>query len=162
MSTNENSVRERIVLVASEVFELAPELVERGISPETVEGWDSEKHVVLLVALEDHFGCMFEAEEVPELISLEQDRGSRQPVMEQEATSKPTSATEPSAPAVARSHDADSRGRRAPPRAVLGGEALRHHAHLHRTGDLRGRRRRVLWTSTRTSSSRPTVATATS
>lgn len=71
MSANENSIRKRIVRVASEVFELTPEVVERGISPETVEGWDSEKHVVLLVALEDHFDCMFEAEEVPELISLE-------------------------------------------------------------------------------------------
>ena len=58
--------------MVSEVFELPPEVIERGISPETVKGWDSEKHVVLLVALEDHFGCMFEAEEVPELISLEQ------------------------------------------------------------------------------------------
>jgi len=30
-----------------------------------VDGWDSEKHVELVVALEEQFGCMFEAEEVP-------------------------------------------------------------------------------------------------
>jgi acyl carrier protein len=71
MNANERSVRERIVQVTSEVFGLPPEVIERGISPEAVDGWDSEKHVVLLVALEDHFGCMFEVEEVPELISLE-------------------------------------------------------------------------------------------
>ena len=71
MSTN-NQMRPRIVAVVSKIFKLPAEAVERGVSPEAVAGWDSERHVQLVVALEDEFGVMFEAEEVPELTSLEQ------------------------------------------------------------------------------------------
>lgn len=71
MSENRQSIRERIVAVLSEVFGLAPSVVALGVSPEKVNGWNSEKHVVLVMALEEHFGCMFEAEDIPELVSLE-------------------------------------------------------------------------------------------
>jgi len=71
MSENRQSIRERIVGVLSEVFGLAPSSVALGVSPEKVDGWNSEKHVVLVMALEEHFGCMFEAEDIPELVSLE-------------------------------------------------------------------------------------------
>lgn len=60
-----------IVAVVSAVLRLPAEVVARGVSPESVEGWDSEKHVELVVALEDRFGCTFDAEEVAELTSLE-------------------------------------------------------------------------------------------
>ena len=72
MTTGGNQTRNRIVAIVSRVFGLSPEVVEQGVSPDKVDNWDSEKHVELIVALEDHFGCMFEAEEVPELTSLEQ------------------------------------------------------------------------------------------
>jgi len=71
MSGSRQSIRERVVRVASEVFGLAPSVVELGVSPEKVKGWDSEKHVVLVMALEEQFGCMFEAEDIPELVSLD-------------------------------------------------------------------------------------------
>lgn len=69
---SQNHLRERIVEVVSTVFRLPAAAVASGISPEQIEGWDSEKHVELVVALEERFGMMFEAEEVPELTSLEQ------------------------------------------------------------------------------------------
>ncbi len=72
MSDNHNQVRNRSIEVVSAVFGLPPEVVAGGVSPDRVENWDSEKHVELVVALEDRFGCLFEAEEVPELTSLEQ------------------------------------------------------------------------------------------
>ena len=72
MSDHSNSVRQRIIAVVGGVFGIPRAQVERGISPEQVAGWDSEKHVRLVVALEEQFGVMFEAEEVPELTSLEQ------------------------------------------------------------------------------------------
>jgi acyl carrier protein len=71
MSDHTNSLRPRIIAVVSDVFGLPPAEVAGGISPEQVAGWDSEKHVRLVVALEEQFGVMFEAEEVPELTSLE-------------------------------------------------------------------------------------------
>jgi|GEM_PF-359906 len=67
----EPNVRERIVKVFSEVFGMPAEAVAAGVAPDTVKGWDSAKHVELVVALEEHFGCFFEPEDVPELVSLE-------------------------------------------------------------------------------------------
>ena len=72
MSEDQRAMRARIVEVVSAVFGLPPDVVARGISPERVEHWDSERHVELVVALEERFGCLFEAEEVPELTSIEQ------------------------------------------------------------------------------------------
>jgi acyl carrier protein len=72
MSRDPGSMRQQIVEVVSSVFALAPQVVESGVSPDRVESWNSEKHVELVLALEERFGCMFDAEEVPELTSLEQ------------------------------------------------------------------------------------------
>jgi len=69
---SDNHLRERVVQVVSRVFRLPAATVAAGISPDRIEGWDSEKHVELVVALEEQFGLLFEAEEVPELTSLEQ------------------------------------------------------------------------------------------
>lgn len=70
MTANPNLHRD-IVTVVSTVFGLPPDTVAQGVSPETVERWDSEKHVELVVALEDRFGVEFDADEVPELTSLD-------------------------------------------------------------------------------------------
>ncbi len=72
MSDDQNQIRRAIIEVVSGVFLLPPDVVERGVSPDSIEHWNSEKHVELVVALEERFDCMFEAEEVPELTSLEQ------------------------------------------------------------------------------------------
>ncbi len=65
------NVRERIVKVFAEVFGIPAAVVAAGVAPDKVKGWDSAKHVELVVALEEHFGCWFEPEDVPELVSLE-------------------------------------------------------------------------------------------
>jgi len=72
MNDDRQGIRRGIVEVVGAVFGLVPESVESGVSPASVENWNSEKHVELVVALEERFGCMFDAEEVPELTSLEQ------------------------------------------------------------------------------------------
>jgi acyl carrier protein len=69
--SDRQQLRNAIVAVVSGILGLPAEQVAGGVSPDAVEQWDSEKHVELVVALEDRFGCMFEAEEVPELTSLE-------------------------------------------------------------------------------------------
>lgn len=71
MTEVRSDTRGQIVEVLSRVFRLAPEEVDGGLSPDRIAGWDSEKHVELVIALEERFGCMFEPEEVPELTSLE-------------------------------------------------------------------------------------------
>ena len=65
-------IRCAIIEVVSGVLGLSPVVIEQGVSPDRVANWDSQKHVELVVALEERFGCLFEAEEVPELTSLDQ------------------------------------------------------------------------------------------
>lgn len=66
------SNRDKIIEVVCRVFALPRDIVAGGVRPDQVENWNSEKHVELVVALEDEFGCFFEPEEVPELTTLEQ------------------------------------------------------------------------------------------
>jgi acyl carrier protein len=63
-------MRADIIAVFSQVFGRAPEQFGDDTAPATVEGWDSVRHVELVVALEERFNCMFDPEEVPELTSL--------------------------------------------------------------------------------------------
>ena len=63
-------MREDIIRVFSEVFHLPTEHFGNDTAPATLSGWDSARHVELVVALEERFGCMFEPDEVPELTSL--------------------------------------------------------------------------------------------
>ncbi len=63
-------MRERIVHVLSGVFRLEPKAFGEETTPASVPGWDSAKHVELVVALEDAFGCMFDPDDVAELTSL--------------------------------------------------------------------------------------------
>ncbi|HOL71649.1 MAG: acyl carrier protein [Rhodospirillales bacterium] len=39
-------------------------------SVETITSWDSVRHLSLIMALEERFGVAFEADEIPELISV--------------------------------------------------------------------------------------------
>jgi len=63
-------MRARIVQVLADVFKRPAEGFGDDTSPATVPGWDSTRHVELVVALEDRFGCMFEPEDVAELVTL--------------------------------------------------------------------------------------------
>lgn len=71
MSVNGDDRRQQIIQVMSEVLRISPDIVAKGITPPDVETWDSQTHVVLVVALEERFGVMFEPEDVPELTSIE-------------------------------------------------------------------------------------------
>lgn len=64
-------MRDAIIAVLSEVFSLPPETFGDATTPADVKGWDSVRHVDLVVALEERFNCMFEPEEVPDLTSLQ-------------------------------------------------------------------------------------------
>ncbi len=63
-------MRGDIIAVFAQVFGRAPEQFGDDTSPANVEGWDSVRHVELVVALEERFSCMFDPDEVPELTSL--------------------------------------------------------------------------------------------
>ncbi len=61
---------DRIKRVMASVFNLSPAKIGEKSSPDTVAGWDSVKHMSLVVALEEEFGIEFTAEEIAEIISF--------------------------------------------------------------------------------------------
>jgi len=61
---------DRIKLVMSQIFAIDAESITMNSSPETVERWDSLKHMQLIMALEDEFGFQFPDEVIPELVSF--------------------------------------------------------------------------------------------
>ena len=63
-------MRESIIEVFSEIFGLPAEQFGDDTAPATVKGWDSARHVELVIALEEKFNCMFDPDEVPDLTSL--------------------------------------------------------------------------------------------
>lgn len=60
---------ETIKLVMSQVFQVDPSAITAESSPESIERWDSLKHMQLIMALEDELGVQFPDDAIPELVS---------------------------------------------------------------------------------------------
>lgn len=71
MTTQDSSIRAAIVEVFGQVFSLPESTVAQGVTPDRVAGWDSARHVELVIALEERFQCVFEPDDVPSLTTLE-------------------------------------------------------------------------------------------
>jgi acyl carrier protein len=56
--------------VMSQIFEIDPGSINAESSPETIERWDSLKHMQLVLALEDELGIRFSDDVIPDLVSF--------------------------------------------------------------------------------------------
>lgn len=63
-------MKDRIKRVMSQIFAVDTESITMDSSPETIERWDSLKHMQLIMALEDEFGFQFPDDVIPELVSF--------------------------------------------------------------------------------------------
>ena len=59
-----NDINEKLNLVMSAVFELPIESINQKSSPETIESWDSLKHMNLIVAIEEEFNLRFDDDDI--------------------------------------------------------------------------------------------------
>lgn len=64
------NIEGRLQKIMSNVFEIDIKKVEGG-TPETIENWDSLKHMNLILALEEEFEEEFNDDEIVELMSYE-------------------------------------------------------------------------------------------
>ena len=64
------SVEAQLRAVFADVFGVEPDALRDADSPETIEGWDSVKHLGLVLAIEGEFAIQFEAEEIADLVSF--------------------------------------------------------------------------------------------
>jgi acyl carrier protein len=62
---------ERTRAIVADIFEVPLEQVLPESSPDTIETWDSLRHLNLVLALEQEFGIQFSPEEIEQLLSVE-------------------------------------------------------------------------------------------
>jgi len=65
----ENRVEERIKSVMSAVFEVSAYKIKDDSSPDTIESWDSLKHMNLIVSLEEEFQIELTDDEIIEMMN---------------------------------------------------------------------------------------------
>ena len=69
-----NILENRIKNVMSAVFEIPANNVNDKLSPDTVESWDSLKHLQLILSLEDEFEIIFNSDEIAAILSFDSIR----------------------------------------------------------------------------------------
>ena len=65
----ENKIEERIKNVMSAVFEVPAEQINDDSSPDTIESWDSLKHMNLIVALEEELEVSLDDDQIMEMLN---------------------------------------------------------------------------------------------
>ena len=63
------SIKERVFQVMATVFETEVAALNENSSTDTIEAWDSLKHLTLILSLEEEFGISIPDEEVGELVN---------------------------------------------------------------------------------------------
>jgi len=64
-----NETKDRIINVMSSVFGVSIDDIDDTSSPDTIESWDSLKHINLIIALEEEFSVDLSDEDVVDLIN---------------------------------------------------------------------------------------------
>lgn len=63
-------MEERVLSVVSQVLGIPRDAITDDSSPETIETWDSLKHMNLVLALEEEFGIRFSDERIVAMLSV--------------------------------------------------------------------------------------------
>jgi acyl carrier protein len=64
-------VHERVREIITSVLEIASDELPERIEPATVEGWNSLRHLRIMIAVETEFGIEIDPDMVPDLVSDE-------------------------------------------------------------------------------------------
>ena len=65
-----NAMEQRIKNVMSAVFEIQVNKIKGNASPDTIESWDSLKHMNFVIALEEEFEIEFINDEINEMMNF--------------------------------------------------------------------------------------------
>ncbi|MBT8447398.1 MAG: acyl carrier protein [Gammaproteobacteria bacterium] len=61
-------MQDAIKQVMAQILEVEITAIDADSSPESIDSWDSLKHMQLIMALEDEFGIEFPDDAIPELV----------------------------------------------------------------------------------------------
>lgn len=63
-------MKEPVFEIIAQVMNVPIESVKEDSSPDTIETWDSLKHMSLILTLEEEFGVQFSDEEIVRMLSV--------------------------------------------------------------------------------------------
>lgn len=63
-------MKDKVLRIVSQVMDESVEQLDENSSPDSVENWDSLKHMNLVLALEEEFNITFLDEEIVEMLSV--------------------------------------------------------------------------------------------
>ncbi len=64
-------MRKRALDVVSQVLDVPVEQIDEASSPESIEAWDSLRHMNLVLALEEEFGIQFTDDRIVQMLNVE-------------------------------------------------------------------------------------------
>jgi acyl carrier protein len=64
-------MEEKVKKIISSVFGVSIEQVTDAASPDTIENWDSLRHMNMVVALEEEFDVSFSDDQISELLNFQ-------------------------------------------------------------------------------------------
>ena len=56
--------------VVADTLEISPDEVSPDLSSDSVESWDSFRHLQLILSIESEFGVQFDPQQIPELTTV--------------------------------------------------------------------------------------------
>ena len=65
------SIEERVENVMSSVFEVSKDKIKNDTSPDTIDSWDSLKHMNLIIGLEEEFDIEFDDDDIGNLLNFD-------------------------------------------------------------------------------------------
>lgn len=63
-------MKDKVIGIVSRIMQVRTEHLDEHSSPDTIQQWDSLKHMSLLLALEEEFDVHFDDEELLEMMSV--------------------------------------------------------------------------------------------
>ena len=57
--------------ILADTLEISPEEVTSSLNTDSVDSWDSFRHLQLMLAIEGEYGVQFDPQQIPELTSVE-------------------------------------------------------------------------------------------
>ncbi len=63
--------RQRVLRAVSQIMDVPADQLTDGSSPDTIDAWDSLRHMNLVLALEEEFGIKFSDQQIMTMSSVE-------------------------------------------------------------------------------------------
>jgi acyl carrier protein len=62
-----DNIQERVIKIISSIMSVPQENLDESSSPESVDKWESMKHINLVLAIEEEFNIQFDDEQIAQL-----------------------------------------------------------------------------------------------